>query len=337
MGTNCFVRTLKEEIANDNLPRIDTLHINIKKAGDYYFTLPGISSIELVGNGTLLQDGTPQGKLIEDYDGTQFQVHALEPLKLLIIGVSGGNGTFRLYDQNHTPSNKYVVFNLEEALQNTEQYNSFRIGSLSSATMGWGCGCTGDVTNMVFNAAELYMGGCDKLRGSLDNVVRDQATQENLVTIAFTGTKVAFNLSSLARKYYLYIKPSNAATSGDVKYFGDTRNRYIEISKIGSNNMTGSIDGSNGLIARLIARNRTGESDSVYFVVGYENSGDRFKNVTYLGKGLNQYYNEYVDEHPTPNWVYMVFTWDSEGNISYNMTTVDPNTPSIPLTSVPVP
>ena len=334
METNCFVRTLKVEINNDNLPRINTLHMSITKEGDYYFTLPGVNKLEVIGNGYLIQGGEDRGRVIDTYDGTQFQVHCVEPLKLLVTGMSDANGVFYIYDQHHTANNKYITFNLEEALQNSEQYESFRIGSLSPATMGKGCACTGDVTDMIFNAQSLYMGGCDKLRGSLNNVIKYQANEDNLQVVGFTGTKLKFNLSSLAGKYYLYIKPANDSTTGDVKYFGDTRNRYIDIAAKGSRNMTGTVE---ELVQRLIARNRTGDNDSVYFFIGSESIPTRFTKVTYNNISLNQYYKDYIAQHPTPNSLYMVFTWNALGDISYSITSTDPDTPYIPLNSTPIP
>lgn len=317
MSTKCFVRTLKEEINNNNLPRIDTLHISITKAGEYTMHLPGIISLEVVGNGYLIQEGIDKGKIIPEYDGENVTIHADAPLSLLAVGVSNAHGMFNV--ALDTDTNKYISFDIAEVLQNTEQYNSLRIGRTSrDATMSQGSWCTGDVTDMAFNTYQLYMGGCSHLTGSMNNVIRNYATSDNLIVVNFSGTKLTFDLSYLIGKNNLYILPSNAYTSGDIKYYGDTRNRYIDIATKGSNNLTGTIE---DLVDRLIAQGRTGENDIIYLLI----NSSRFKNVTYQDAPLPSYYTE------SENTTYMVFTWDSEARISYTLTTTNPNNPYIPI------
>lgn len=309
---------------NVDTKRLNWLKVNINAAGNYNVRLLGCTKYQIEGGGyftdSSYSDNQGNSKTTNGTTAVYFKVTTTAILWVYNIM----DATFIRLAQTTKTTSKHLIYQLADTLENKTQLTQLELGVKGEATKGDGNACTGNVEDMVFNTKELYLSGCDKLTGSMDDVIINQCTETNLNVIMMYGTNLTLHTESLEGKNSLGIYVSTA-TYGDIKYFGDTRNRRINVSSASRVNFFGSVE---NLVTRAIAAGRTGADDGFFFII----SGSTWDNVTYNGVSISALAQEYLDDHPDyTGAIYVLFTWDNEGNITYTFDTVIPMDSFVPL------
>ena len=335
MATKCFVRQLKEEVENNSLPRINTLAVSISAAGNYSFRFDGITNFEIDGEGYFTNSnysdnlGKELVRSIADNANVVY-IKATGSLTLYVFDMSNAAGRFITYKYG---SANNISFDIAEVLQNDAQYDIIQVGNIDDTLINTGNSCIGDITNLEFNTKELAMAGCARITGDASNVLA-QASRDNLNTIGFSQTSIVYSTEALIGKKYLYITPNRPVGNTDIKYFGDTRNRFIYANNTNSNLYTGTIE---SLVDRIIANGRTSADDYFYIVAGVRNNGGatgRYGNVTYQNKSIADHYIEYDAIHPNAGTHYAIFRWDAQANITMEITSTPPASKYVPLNEI---
>lgn len=335
MATECFVRQLREEVENNSLPRINTLCINISAEGNYNFRFDGITNFEIDGDGYFTNSGYSDNlgkELVRSIaDNTNIvYIKATGSLTLYVFDMSNATGSFITYIAN---SGNSISFNIAEVLQNEVQYDTIQVGAAGDTIINRGNSCIGDITNLEFNTKNLAMSGCARITGDASNVIA-QASKYNLNSISFSQTNIVYSTEALIGKKYLYITPNKPVGNTDIKYLGDTRNRFVYANAANSSLYTGTIE---SLVDRLIANGRTSADDYFYTIAGVRNNGGatgRYKNVTYQNKSIADYYIEYDAIHPNAGTYYVIFRWDAQANITMEITSTPPASKYVPLDEI---
>lgn len=309
---------------NVDTKRLNWLKVNIDAADNYNVRLLGCTKYQIEGGGYFTNssytDNQGQDKTTDGTTTVYFKVTTTAILWVYNIM----DATFIRLAQTTNTKSKHLIYQLADVLENKTQLTQLELGVQGEAIKGNGNACKGNVGDMVFNTQKLYLSGCDKLSGSMDNVIINQCTENNLNVITMHGTNLTLHTESLEGKNSLGIVVSTS-TYGDIKYFGDTRNRRLNTSTSSRANFTGSIE---NFVTRAIARGRTGQDDSFFFQI----NGGGWNNVTYNGVSVNALETEYMNEHPEHTGdLFVVFEWDAESNITYTFSTSNPSDPFIPL------
>lgn len=310
---------------NVDTKRLNWLKVNIDVAGNYNVRMLGCTKYQIEGagyfTGSSYSDNQGQDKTTAGTGTVYFKTTGSAILWIYNIM----DATYIRLAQTAPENSKHLIFDLQDVLENKAQLDRLELGVQGEAVMGNGTACKGNVEEMVFNTKRLYLSGCNKLTGSMDGVIINQCTESNLTEVMMYGTYLTLQTESLEGKNSLGIYVSTS-TYGDIKYFGDTRNRRINVSSASRANFFGSVE---DLVTRAIAAGRTGEDDGFFFII----SGSAWDNVTYNGVSISALAQEYLDANPGyTGAIYVLFTWDSEANITYTFDTVPPMDSFIPLT-----
>lgn len=351
MVTKCLVRSLYAEVDNPDLPRINSLKISLTNngesgnTGNFKFNLDGVSRLELEGNAYFTDSTFTDNNGKTQNQGGAVYVHVTSgTASLFVMNMNTATGTFKLYwyDSSLVPKTqlKYISYDIREVFQNDTSYSYVWIGGDGEAVSQAFVKCYGDISTVPCNAQALYLTDCINLSGDLGQVIAEQATESNLNTVTFSNCPVTLDLSSLNGKKYLYLKVAGRNVTGDIKYFADTRNEYIWLNLLSTREVTGTVE---ELVARAITNGKVGtyrseaqeKQYSFSFAIGSPSSPNRYTNVTYNNKPLKEYYDEYISENPQETRViYMKFTWDAQGEISYEIGTSEIISYFIPKSAV---
>ncbi len=330
MATQCFVFRLKEEVNNDNLPRFNALNARItNSAGNpYIFRCEGITNAEIIGDGYFTNSTDTQnlGKNLTKDPDDRIYVHVTTaPIQVLLLDMNKATGTIQIGTRTSGKmnTNRYIEFDVAEAFQNDEPYDSVNFGAENQATQNTGVSCSGDITNLKVLAKSVYFTGCAQIYGNASTFIENNydGDSNNLTLLniyATPSSKITFNTSCLQGKNKLYIAPPTGSNcKGDIKWFGDTRCRNCNDSTGMSNTLTGSV---NELVEHLVAQGRT---DYFYFML----NNNRWQNVTYtyndngspVTRTLRQIWELYKAENPEATQVALKLTWSGTGeNIVIN-------------------
>lgn len=338
MSTQCFVFRLKEEVDNDSLPRFNALNARITNStgNPYLFRCEGVTNAEIIGDGYFTDSADTQnlGKKLTKDSNDRLYVHVVTaPIQVLLLDMDKANGTIQIGTRTSAglSTNRYIEFDVAEAFQNNEPYDSVNFGPEGQTTRNNGVGCSGDITNLRVLAKSVYFTGCAEIYGNAITFIENNydADSNNLTLLnlyATAASNITFNTSCLQGKNKLYIVPPTGTNcKGDIKWFGDTRCRNCNDSTSMSNTLTGSV---NELVEHLAAQGRT---DYFYFAL----NSNRWQNVTYtyndngslVTRTLRQIWELYKAENPEASQTFLKLTWSGTGDnlvISHEFVTSEP-------------
>lgn len=323
MNTNCLITKLDAVVTNPELPRLNAATITFgKEEGNTeewhaYFTANGTTGTIISGDAVFTNSaGTSDDGTVKENMSGEVHIKYTEPSVMLLTNLHLLTyfSTQGLFGTNAASiaKRKYVTYDLAQILQGNPTLNRFSPGQPTDASNDVSARCTGDVSELEINAPLIFLGGCDKIRGSIDHIIETMPVTDpttgtyNKPQVSFYSTRLSFNSRCLEGKYNLYVY-SNRYVSGNIKWFGDTLNKGLAHSTPGSNLYTGSVE---ELVQRLVMGGRTGEDDFFGFRLISGNT-KCYTKIT-LHRGGDDYIANMLEDTTTPN---IVFTWEVKSTL----------------------
>ena len=301
----CLVTRLNAVVDNDNLKKFDTLCVDISAPGNYSIKCTGGTGVV---SGGYFSDSTytdNEGTTME-LDGTAYFTITESKGKLEIRNMSNLSGELVV-------ANKYFTVKLEEVFQNVNKLSTIRLGNNTNSSGYTFTKLIGSFDDVAPNCNYLIMVGC-QTNGSVDNLIKNFATSDNLTRLWLFATKATLNMSSIEGKHNLAITLSDN-TTGDIKYYADTTNTSLMATQTLAENLSGSIE---DYIARTFenARNDSFTKDRKLKI----RMRTGFTNVTVFGSSI---VNQYPDpSSPDASKDYIVFTWNADWESHQNQITI---------------
>ena len=301
---NCYIKTFKKEIADANLPKYGEIHFKVNNSSNNILgvrvkvpeAVKETVVPRIVGNCHFTDSTGAQnyGKTLENTDRTKNMYLSAGSCDVY-IGCRYGFDDFSVIQNTERLE---LDFN-ELIWSSVNCYCTLATNSLQGAII------TGDISDCVTDFVNLSIVNCNRLTGSLDNVVKSSTffKDNNQGSIMFGGTNLSMNLSSLEGKTHLKTFSPNAKVLGDIKYLGYTAETNIRFIPAAAPNITGSVE---EFVSIAISSGRTTGS------VTFNNANTKaFTSVKYQNTPLSENVN-------VPDKVGAVMSWDAQGNISWS-------------------
>ena len=301
---NCYIKSLKKEIADANLPKYGEIHFKVNNSSNNILgvrvkvpeAVKETVIPRIVGN-CYFTDSTG----VQNYGKTLVNTDRNKNLYFspgtCDVYVSCRYG-FDDFSVTQNPGRLELNFN-ELVWSGVNCYCTLASNSLQGAMI------SGDISDCVTDFGNLSIVNCDKLTGSLNDVVKSSTffKDNNNGSIMFGGTKLSMNLSALEGKTHLKTFSPSAYVVGDIKYLGYTAETNIRFLPASAPNITGNVE---EFVQIAISTGRSTGS------VTFNNANVKaFTSVKYQNTPLSENAN-------VPNKVGAVMSWDAQGNISWS-------------------
>lgn len=298
----CLVTTYKGIANNQALPNEGEIHIHLNDSLNEVFRVFYQTTYSLLGDIKARIEGDAH---FTNADGTQ-------DLGKTFQGTSGNTADIRVSPGecdlfiNH--KYEYVGLWVQSAFARCEMDINDLMYSLNN-NVAIGLSNTksfGDISDFATDCAGIVIRNT-KVQGSLDSLVKASSFASNTFSqlsgmLEIVGSNVTLNLSSLAGKSTIIVFNSGTCAYGDIKYHADINETNIR--EIGHAGITGSIES-------LVARAQAAPNNKTTGTLTFSTNPKHFVNVTFGGISL-------ADNTNVPNKGGAKFTWDAQGNITWN-------------------